>query len=227
MLDSNPSGINRSGFFIYKIVIEYYLMKKLVNIVLTLMLLSAASISAAADADGKFAVKGAGKRLCSNFIVAANEKTTDYYLYGGWLEGYLSSYNSFQSDNYDITPWQTTELMLAFLLQHCHSNPDTHFLSAVNSLIKTLFPIRLTKESELVSINVNNATSYYYTEIMTRAKERLKHLGFIEGNITSGYNEDDIKAFTAFQKSIGLKPTGVPDQQTLASLFLRPTNNKN
>jgi len=52
----------------------------------------------AADADGKFAVKGAGKRSCNDFVQAADEKSSDFLLYGGWLEGYLSHFNSNQEN---------------------------------------------------------------------------------------------------------------------------------
>jgi hypothetical protein len=187
-----------------------------------LMFISAYSF--AADEEGKFAVKGAGKRDCSNFLKAANERNTDLYLYGGWLEGYLSSYNQFQPSNYDVTPWQTTELMLTLLQRHCQNNTDVKFLSAVNSLIKTLYPIRLEDENELVRIDVNGAQTYFYVDILKRAKERLKQLNYIKGEINDKYTKEDAAAFEEYQKAIGLKVTGIPDQYTLASLFLKPKN---
>jgi hypothetical protein len=175
-----------------------------------------------ADKEGKFAVKGAGKRDCSNFLEAANKRNTDLYLYGGWLEGYLSSYNQFQTTNYDIVPWQTTELMLTLLQRHCKNNPEVKFLSAVNSLIKTLYPIRLETENELVRIDVNGAQTYFYVDILKRAKERLKKLNYITGDVTDKFTEQDATAFEQYQKAVGLKVTGIPDQFTLTSLFLKP-----
>lgn len=197
---------------------------KIINCIslIALLSLSAVFTTNAADEDGKFAVKGAGKRFCSEFIVAADAKTNDYYLYGGWLEGYLSSFNRFQEDNYDITPWQSTELMLALLQRHCTANPDIHFMTAINALVKTLFPIRLKDTSQLVKINVSNAESYHYEEILTRAKERLKAMGFLETEVDSNFDEADILAFTKFQESIGIRATGIPDQPTLMALFLKP-----
>jgi hypothetical protein len=175
----------------------------------------------AADEEGKFAVKGAGKRDCSNFVQTIEQGSTDYYMYGGWLEGYLSSYNSFQPNNYDATPWQTTELLMTLLKRHCDSNPDVKFLSAVNSLLKTFYPIRLEGENKLIKISVNGADTYFYQEILLRAKERLKMLGYLNGEVIADYDEGDIQAFEKYQKDIGISITGVPDQNTLLSLFVK------
>ena len=175
----------------------------------------------AADEEGKFAAKGAGKRDCSNFVQTIEQRSTDYYMYGGWLEGYLSSYNAFQPNNYDATPWQTTELLLTLLKRHCDNNPEVKFLSAVNSLLKTFYPIRLEGENKLIKISVNGAETYFYEEILLRAKERLKILGYIDGDVVADYDEGDIQAFEKYQKDIGITITGVPDQNTLLSLFLK------
>lgn len=186
-----------------------------------LLSLSISSYSFSADSKGKFAVKGAGSHTCSDFIQAANEKSTNYYLYGGWLEGFISSYNQFQSNNFDITPWQTTELMLVLLKRHCTKNTEVRFLTAVNTLIKTLFPIRLESENNFVKIQVSGSESYYYQEIVMRAKKRLKVLGYLQGEIKPVFDKTDVIAFSNYQKAIGINPSGIPDQQTLVSLFLR------
>lgn len=183
------------------------------------------SLSAfSADKEGKYAVKGAGKRTCSNFTQAVESKSTDYYLFGGWLEGYLSAYNQFQPQNFDITPWQTTELMLTLLTQHCKTNPETKFLTAVNSLIKTLFPIRLDQENNLVKVQVGKLESYYYQEIILRAKKRLELLGYLDKAINGNFTDTDALAFENYQKAMGLKVTGIPDQKTLVTLFLKKKN---
>jgi len=197
-------------------------MKTLVKIIL-LLSISYSSVTFTADSKGKFAVKGAGSHTCNAFIQAVNTKSTDYYLYGGWLEGFISSYNQFQPNNFDITPWQTTELMLVLLKRHCKSNPEIRFLSAVNSLIKTLFPIRLNTENNLVKIQIAGSESYYYQEIIMRAKKRLKVLGYLKGELKPTFDQTDAIAFETYQKALGINPSGIPDQQTLVSLFLKPT----
>ena len=204
---------NRSGFI-----------KDIMKIrgLLLAMGMSLATIGAqAADQDGKFAAKGAARKTCSEFDQAAKEQGNDYLLYGGWVEGYVSAYNQFQQGNYDITPWQTTELMLRLLQRHCQMNPNVKFLDALNSFILTVFPIRLEQESQMVKVVANDSTTYYYLEIIKRAKARLKSLGYYEGEINEAeFNADDVKVFSEYQKKQGIQVTGIPDQRTLLRLFL-------
>ncbi|MEE1672597.1 peptidoglycan-binding domain-containing protein [Agarivorans aestuarii] len=178
----------------------------------------------AADDSGKFAAKGAARKSCSDFTQSAQQKNSDYLLYGGWLEGYVTSYNQFQPSNYDVVPWQTTELLLALLQRHCKANPDIKYLDAVNSLIKTVFPIRLEKESPLVKVSVADKNSYYYVEILQRAKQRLKFLGYyntaVDGSV---FTPLDVEVFVKYQKDLGIPQTGIPDQFTLSNLFLKKT----
>ena len=190
-------------------------------ITLAMLLSVHTGLASAADEDGKFAVKGAGKRLCSNFLLAAEQKSTDYYLYGGWLEGYISAYNRFQPENYDATPWQTTELLLALLQQDCENGKDRHFLTVTNGLLKALFPIRLPAESALVAIDVNDAKSYFYVEILKRAKQRLRKMDYLKDMGSSDFDQATLDAFKHFQRDNGLAQTGVPDQNTLMNLFLK------
>lgn len=178
--------------------------------------------SHAADGEGKFAAKGAARKSCSQFLESAQDKSSDYLLYGGWVEGYISGYNQFQPENYDITPWQTTELLMILLRQHCSANPQVRFLDATNSLIKAFFPIRLEQESPIIAIKVGEGTTYHFHEILLRAEQRLKFLGYFEGEPDGKtFTEEDTRAFAAYQQKHGLKVTGVPDQHTLASLFLK------
>ena len=199
-------------------------MKRFKAIALAVLLSAHAGLASAADEDGKFAVKGAGKRLCSNFLLTAEQKSTDYYLYGGWLEGYISAYNRFQPENYDVTPWQTTELLLALLQQDCENNKERHFLTVTNSLLKALFPIRLPAESALVAIDVNNAKSYFYVEILKRAKQRLIKMGYLQDLGSNDFDQATLDAFKHFQSDRGLAQTGVPDQNTLMNLFLKKSD---
>ncbi|WP_375750928.1 peptidoglycan-binding domain-containing protein [Vibrio sp. HN007] len=175
----------------------------------------------AADVNSKFAVKGAGRKSCEDFVRVMDSKTNDYYVYGGWLEGYISGYNQSQVDNYDIAPWQSTELMLSLIKHQCKTNKEMPFLTATNMLIKTLFPVRLKQADSLVRIDFNDHHSYYYQSTLINAKQRLKKLGFISYEIDDSFEDRDASAFSEYQKKAGLRVTGVPDQVTLSTLFLK------
>lgn len=178
-----------------------------------------------ADLNGNFSVKGAGRKSCSDFLEAKDSANSDYLLYGGWVEGYISSYNQFQPKNYDITPWQSTELLLIFLAEHCKTNPEARILSVVNGLIKAFFPIRLQEESKLVKVTLGKHDTYYYGEIIKRVKERLKAAQIYHGDTNSdSFGAEEVAAIVKFQENAGLTATGILDQNTLTRLFLKPAN---
>lgn len=179
----------------------------------------------AADSDGKFAAKGAARKSCTDFLAATEQKNSDFLLYAGWLEGYITSFNQVQTKNYDVSPWQTTELLLMLLQRHCQTNPDIKYFDAANALIKSIFPIRLSEEGLIVKVQVDDAVGFHYEEILLRAKQRLKAMGFYQGEVSgNSFTSMDSKAFLAYQKKLGLKETGMPDQATLTSLFLKAVN---
>jgi hypothetical protein len=182
------------------------------------------SIIYAADVNGKFAVKGAGRQLCSDFMSTRASGSNDYLLYAGWIEGYVSSYNQFQANNYDVTPWQTTELLLLLASEQCKTNPQSRILTVVNGLLKALFSIRLQEESEIVKVSLDGRDTYYYSEIIKRVKERLKIATSYQGNVSDdSFGAEEIRAIVEFQKSTGMTITRVLDQNTLSRLFLKQT----
>lgn len=186
-----------------------------------ILLISLSFSSIAADKDGKYAVKGAGKRLCSDFVTAYQQKSTDYYMYGGWIEGFVSSFNQNQANTYDALPWQTTELVLGLLARHCQANPQQHFLNATSGLLKSFFPLRITQSSKIVKVTLKDAESYYYEDVIRLVEERLKEIGHYKGEVTGAYGPELIKAMLEYQEANDLKLTGIPDQSTLLRMFIR------
>lgn len=183
-----------------------------------------ASFASAADVDGKFAVKGAGRKACSDFLSARSAGSNDYLLYAGWVEGFLSSYNQFQPNNYDITPWQTTELLMVLVAEQCTRSPDSRILSVVNGLVKAFFAIRLSEESQILKVSYDGRDTYYYSEIIRRVKERLKYVSGYQGDVNSdAFGAEEIRSIVEFQKAAGLNVTRILDQETLSALFLKAT----
>ncbi len=181
----------------------------------------------AADSNGHFAAKGAARQDCQDYSQSAAAKNTDFLLYSGWVEGYISAYNQFAPDNYDLLPWQTTELFMLLLARHCEAHPDAKFFDAANSLIKAFYPIRLTQKNTVVTVKANQHTLYMYEEILSRAQDRLSNMGFYTSAPKRGnFSDVDIKAIVAFQKAAGISVTGTFDQETLTALFLKPASAK-
>ena len=194
---------------------------KIKKVVFTTVISFVASLSAiAADNSGKYAAKGVGRTACSDFSSAFAEKSSKYFVYGGWIEGYISALNAARANTYDIAPWQTTELMMFLLSKHCSNNPDTRFLTAVSTMLGTFSPSSLSAESAIVEVNFNNTKSYFYADTLLQIKQQLANLGFSVSAANADFDSELASALAAFQKSKGLKQTGLPDQQTLVNLLL-------
>jgi len=54
----------------------------------------------AADKGDRFAALGAGIASCSRFLEARNSQSKEYFLFGGWIDGYLSAHNQLEAGHY-------------------------------------------------------------------------------------------------------------------------------
>jgi len=188
------------------------------------MLTALAPVTAqAASQDGNFALEGVGAAPCSAFIQAAEDKSNMFWNMGGWIDGFLTGYNAYVDDTFDVTsfaPNQSTDLIANFLRRHCQENPDHRLGMVMKSLVERLHDIRLSRGSEVVDVEVGGETYPVYEEVLRRAQERLRAKGHYDGAIDGKFGPNTRAALTAFQKAGGLPETGAPDQPTLLQLLL-------
>lgn len=180
----------------------------------------------AADSTGQFAIKGGGAQTCDVFAAAHTAQSRDLLIYGGWVEGYATGLNQFQADSFDVLPWQTTELLLGLLASYCRTQPQERLIDALNRLVREVFPQRLTAPSPIVSVQDGARTTLHYAAVLDRVAGALRDQGFDPGTAPAGqaFPPGLAAALRAFQTTKGLSPTGLPDQQTLFELLLRPLN---
>jgi hypothetical protein len=184
----------------------------------------AAVPATAADDKGDFAIKGAGLQTCGKFLLAWDKASPDLAQYGGWITGYLTGMNQHVAGTFDAAPWQTTETLLGMTRSVCqNSEPDLRFMEAFNILMRSLLPLRLNALSELEGVRDNDSTLVIYREVLRVAKQRLKAEGFDPGSEDGVFSDQTDTALRAFQTARGLQVTGMPDQQTLFQLFLKPS----
>ncbi len=175
----------------------------------------------AASKTGEYAVKGIGIDRCSSYVEAARAKSPLLDVFAGWIEGHLTATNRYRPDTFDIAPWQTTRLLMALLFAHCQNNPDQRLFEAVQNLEEVLASSRLAERSEVVEIDAGeNGKLAVYHEILKRAQQALIERGFLKGGADGRYGPKTRAALEAFQRSEGLRRTGLPDQETLFKLLL-------
>jgi hypothetical protein len=173
----------------------------------------------AGDGSGRFAVKGAGTLPCKVLTAEREKKSNGYFLIGGWLEGYLSAHNRYVDDTFDITAFESTELLLAVLGDHCAKHPEDRLYPVVNALVAKLADDRLRSTSERVKVADGTRTTILYQATIRRIQETLAARQLYQGEADGTYSEATKAALAAFQKEIIFEATGFPDQATLWRLL--------
>jgi hypothetical protein len=175
--------------------------------------------ASAADDGGKFAMKGAGFLPCQVFISERAKKTDTYYLIAGWIEGYITAYNKHVADTYDITSFESLELLLSVMQNHCETNPKDRLYSVLNSMLIKLNPDRLLKESGRARIAEGKRKTVLYSETIRRIQTELTRRGLYKGAIDGRFTDETRSGLIAFQSDIKFETTGFPDQTTLWRLL--------
>lgn len=172
----------------------------------------------AADVNNSYAIKGAGIAGCSKFLESVEKKDSVYYVYGGWIEGYVTSQNLLQKDTFDIAPWQSTGLLLKVAESICKKQPELKFHQIMGMITAELIPQKLGVGGQFVSVGTPDKPIVFQMEMIERIQQALSNKGF--GGVIDGvYGESSQAAMKDFQSSRGLSVTGSPDQASLFELF--------
>ncbi len=173
----------------------------------------------AASGSGEYAVKGVGLATCKMYLDEKEKASNRYFQFVGWVIGYLSGHNRYGKDVTDIPPWQTTDLLAAFIGNYCKANPEERLVAATNRMIGALHPTRLRNSSKRVEAKAGGKTVIIYEAILRRAQQMLSERGFYTGATDGKFGPAMERAIRKFQKDKKIGVTGLPDQRTLLILF--------
>lgn len=176
----------------------------------------------AADKQGKFALDGGGGTPCKAFVESQRDEAPESMLFAGWIDGYATAFNQFNPDTYDLTGWQSNQLLRAMLKEYCAKHPDQLFGQAVATLAAALWAGRVTEMSELVRAENGKQGVLVYRAVLESAQRALAKRGDYKGPEDGSYGPATRDALKRFQTANKLQPTGLPDQHTLYVLFYRP-----
>lgn len=195
--------------------------RRLVHLLLLGSVLAAAPARAFSE-KGEFAVKGLGADTCRNFVKAAAEKLASVAEFRGWVEGYLTAVNRYRPDTFDIAPWETSGMLLSLIRAHCEQHPDDRLFEVVHQLQLLLAQDRLATRSEVAEIGEGEQKLRIYGEVIKRVQQALIDRKLLDGKADGAFGPKTKVALETFQKQQNLPVTGLPDQQTLFELLLRP-----
>lgn len=177
----------------------------------------------AADEEGSFAVKGAGLQNCKGFQATFDQGSPDLGIYVGWVEGYATALNQANDGIFDIVPWQTGETLMRLLWVSCEAlGPETKLIAATVGMLQSLAGNRVAQTSQVVRFHNGERSVLLYEEILRRAHLRLSDLGYDLPSDSAQMTNVSVQAFKDFQIQQGIPVTGLPDQETLIKLFIKP-----
>jgi hypothetical protein len=141
-----------------------------------------ASVLQAADADGRFAVRGIGSDSCNavtTAIEAADAAGRAEIVTGlsTWLGGYLTFANRVIEGRFDATPLVSDIDMLAVVVDRCEREPDLSFEAAAFEILSALSPYGSKSLSEVV-IQEDSVTIRQSTLVALR--DALSRSGYLE-----------------------------------------------
>jgi hypothetical protein len=189
----------------------------------SILLLACGGLLAAAvhaeDSAGNHAVRGAGLINCELFVEARAAQSEAYLVVAAWVDGYITGINQHAPETYDVLSFESTELLMAVVDQHCKQNPADPVFGVLDSLFSELWPDRLIEGSDKIELAVGEREGRHYAELIARLQQSLKERGFYTGDASGEFTPATIEAISRYQESVGFEATGFPDQTTLWRLM--------
>lgn len=189
---------------------------------LSSMILLICPLSWSATVDGQYGVRGAALVPCSVYEQERREQSELYRMLSSWIDGYISGVNQQASGVFDVSSFESTELLAALLNEHCTKNPHNTLFSVVTLLVDKIAANKLPDYSEKVTVTQGKRKVLLYRETLRRIQAKFSSIGLYKGEEDGVYSPQLQKSIMAYQKSINFDPTGFPDQLTLWRLFYDP-----
>lgn len=175
----------------------------------------------AADANGKFAVRGIGSQGCETFTAAVTARQ-DIAPYAAWLVGYASAVNRATPQTFDVIPTQNGFDIAGVVNSICRDRKTLTVEAAAHEALRALAPIRLTRESPLVTVTSGNASFQVREEGLQILQAALIRRKLLSGVATGRTSAEFIKAVKDFQSKEKLAVTGLPDIDTFIRAIMKP-----
>jgi len=172
-----------------------------------------------ADALGQYGVRGAGLVSCAVYERERQARSSVYHVIAGWMDGYITGSNQHAPETYDVTSFESTEMLAAVISENCKQHPDTTVFAVLRSLLEQASEDRLQAPSEKVTVNAGERSVLIYREVLKRVQTRLADSGLYKGPTDGNFDDATRAALERFQASSQLQATGFPDQVTLWRLL--------
>lgn len=178
------------------------------------------TLADAADADGNYAVRGAGGTSCTQFTQAVEEEKPGVNRMVNWMEGYITGINRLRDNTFDVSPILDTGSVATIVLNVCRNNADISMEVALARVLNTFERARVREQSEIVETQANDRTVLIRRSTLRALQGELARLGHYGGAQDGIYGPRTRKALQAYQAAQGIAETGLPDPQTVVRLLV-------
>ena len=151
-------------------------------------------------------------------------KEKEWYVFYGWLDGYLSALNEKSTGTFDVAPWQSTELIAEIVRSTCQRDKEQHFFPLVRSVVLSLQKHKLESVEAKKAIEVGNNTALIYPSTVRQAQVALAGRGHFKGTPSGTFDAETRAAIEAFQAKHAIPVNGLPGPVTLWALLVEELN---
>jgi len=177
----------------------------------------------AADDQGNYAIRGAGAQTCQAMVDQLGETPGLLNAYASWMEGYLTGYNRFLEDTFDVSPVMSSREVAILVRNICQDATDIRVETALARLINLFAPARVQAASPPVTLSVGDSTLNIRQATLQRLQQVLIERGYTDVEANGRFNDATRDALSDFQAQQELSATGAPDVDTLIRLLFTET----
>lgn len=136
-----------------------------------------------------------------------------------WVLGYLTAAAGYSEDTFDLTPWQTPDIIMGQMVQFCDKNPDMPLVQATAAYVLYLQPQKLSEPAKLVELRQGSNAIKIYAPLVGQIQTKLFERGLLTDVPSGEFDQRTADAIRKVQAEAKIDETGLPDGRTMLLLF--------
>lgn len=176
----------------------------------------------AATTDGDFATRGIGAQSCGALLTAFagpdGAAVSDQL--ASWLAGYLSGTSRLSPSTFDALPIQDVYGVATIVLRVCQQNEPVLVETVAAEIVQGFLKAAPKIVSPVQTVVNDTASVEIRASVMQSVQNALVELELMPASAADGaFGPTTRDSLIAFQTSLGITPTGLPDAVTIFALL--------
>lgn len=174
-------------------------------------------VAFAANEEGIFSVRGLGGISCGDMVSAltSEEGARVSERFVAWISGYVSHANRTHPTAHDAMPIQSMDGIATIVARLCNINREAAVETVVHTVMVSLEPLALAQPETAQEVRNGDAVALIRPSVLAALQERLIAQGLLPAGSADGvFGPQTSQALIAFQDSLSIEQTGLPDAWT-------------